>query len=289
MNCLIIGASSYIAQAFIKRYEEQLTITTVSRNDQMQSYFDLTDKEFEGFDVLLNFAAIVHQNSPDPDLAYKINTQLPIFLATKAKEAGIKQFVQMSTIAVYNPMITSIDQASKTLPSTIYGKTKLEADKQLVTMQNHNFIVSIIRPPIVYGYDAPGNMYSLISLLQRGVPLPFLYKNNQRAILYIDNLTTALYEIVLQRADGIFILRDEHSPSLATLCSEINQQLQKQCILFTPPTFLIKFLIPFKKLPFYKLYDDLRLDDTFAQQSIGKYSKITLTDALEKTIKGELC
>ena len=289
MNCLIIGASSYIAQAFIKHYKEQITITAISRNNQLKSYFDLTDEEFIGYDVLINFAAIVHQIKPDAKLAYTINTELPIFLATKAKDAGMKQFVQMSTIAVYNPKATYIDQTSKTNPATVYGKTKLAADSQLIEMQNSDFTVSIIRPPIVYGYDAPGNMHSLISLLQRGIPLPFLYKNNQRAILYIDNLTTALYQVMLQQADGVFILRDEYSPSLSTLCTEINQQLQKQCILFTPPTFLIKLLIRFKQLPFYKLYGDLRLDDSFTQQRIGKYSKTTLTDALEKTIKGALC
>jgi hypothetical protein len=92
-----------------------------------------------------------------------------------------------------------------------------------------------------------------------------------------------------QHLDGIFILRDEHSPSLATLCTEINQQLHKKSTLFPPPAFLIKFLIRFKGLPFYKLYGDLILDDSFSRQRLGKYNKISLTDALEKTIKGELC
>ena len=290
MNCLVIGASSYIAKAFTKRFKEQLTITALKRDKKLKNYFDLTDEQFEGFDVLINFTAIVHQKNPDFSLAHMTNTELPFFLAQKAKRAGIKQFIQMSTIAVYNPNLIHISPASPTFPATIYGKTKLEADQKLMTLQTNEFKVALIRPPIVYGYESPGNMHSLISLINRGLPLPFLYIKNQRSILYIDNLTTALYQIIVQQVEGTFILRDKLSPSLGTLCQEINQQLHQKSTLFTPPTFLIKLLTRWKQLPFYKLYGDLILDDSLTQEKIGEYSKISLAKALKKTIHKEtLC
>ena len=286
MKCLVVGASSYIAKAFIKKYETQCSITALTRNDRLHSYFDLTDEQFQGFDLLINFTAIVHQKKPDLESSHTINTELAIFLAKKAKKAGITHFIQMSTIAVYSPSSTHINESTQTLPTTVYGQTKLKADVQLSAMRSSTFKIAIIRPPVVYGPDAPGNMHALISLIQKGIPLPFLYTKNHRAILYIDNLTNALFQIMLLQADGIFILRDELSPSLATLSTTINQHLQKECKLFTPPTLLIKFLIRFKKLPFFKLYGDLELDDSFAYQKIGRYSTISLNEALEKTIKG---
>ena len=289
MRCLVIGASSYIAKNFIQKYHKQFKITALSRNEELASYFDLTNEQFQDFDVLINFTAIVHQKNPDQDLSHTINTELPIFLAIKAKEAGITQFIQMSTIAVYASSLTQIDQNSETLPSTLYGQTKLQADQQLSSMQSHNFNVVIIRPPIVYGEGAPGNMFALVSLLKKGFPLPFLYKKNKRSILYVENLTTALSLVIEKYAKGLFLLCDEDSPSLAILCIEINHQLKCNTKLFSIPSLLVNFLIHFKQLPFYKLYGNLVLDDSHAQKQLGKYNITPLQAALAKTLKRDLC
>ena len=289
MRCLVIGASSYIAKTFIQKYQEQFTITALSRNKDLKSYFDLTNQDFKEYDVLINFTAIVHQKNPDKTLARLINTQLPIFLAKKAKEAGITQFIQMSTIAVYATGLTKIDQNSETLPSTLYGQTKLEADQELSTMQSSNFNIVIMRPPIVYGKSAPGNMASLILLLQKGVPLPFLYTKNQRAILYVENLTTALSLAIEKHVNGLFLLSDTYAPSLARLCTEINHHQKKSTKLFSLPILFISILIYFKQLPFYKIYDNLILDDSYTQQQLGQYNTVPFNIAISRTMKRGLC
>ena len=289
MKCLIIGGSSYIAQAFIRCCKERVEVTALTRNSDLQSYFDLTETHFKSYDAVINFAAIVHQKDPDLHQSQKINTDLPLFLAQKAKDAGIRQFIQLSTIAVYSPLSTSITSETATEPNSIYGKSKLSADEGLLTMQCDDFKISIVRPPVVYGPDAPGNMQALIRLIQKGWPLPFLYKENQHTILYIENLTSALYMMMTQRKAGIFLLRDEAQPSLATLTQNIQEVSDVKTLLFTPPKMLIQWLVTFQELPFYKLYGDLTIDDQFAQQQLGHYQKYTLQTALQKTIGGQWC
>ena len=289
MKCLIIGGSSYIAQAFMRCYQERVEITSLTRSSELQSYFDLTETHFKRYDAVINFAAIVHQKDPDLHQSQKINTDLPLFLAQKAKEAGIRQFIQLSTIAVYSPLSTSITSKTATKPHSIYGKSKLAADEGLLAMQSDDFKVSIVRPPVIYGPNAPGNMQALIRLIQKGWPLPFLYKKNQRTILYIENLTSALYMMMTQQKAGIFLLRDEEQPSLATLTQNIKEVSDVKTLLFTPPKILITWLVRFQQLPFYKLYGDLTIDDQFAQQQLGHYQKSTLHTALDKTMGGQWC
>ena len=289
MRCLIIGGSSYIAQAFIRCYQKSVEITSLHRNSDLKSYFDLTESHFTQYDAVINFAAIVHQKKPDLQESQKINTQLPLFLAQKAKEAGVGQFIQLSTIAVYSPLSIAITSETATRPNSIYGKSKLSADEGLLAMQCDDFKVSIVRPPVVYGPNAPGNMQALIRLIQKGWPLPFLYQENQRTILYIENLTSALYRIITQQKEGIFLLRDKEQPSLATLTQNIKEVSGAKSLLFTPPKVFIQWLVRFQQLPFYKLYGDLTIDDQFAQQQLGHYQKSTLQTALKKTIRGQWC
>ena len=289
MRCLVIGGSSYIAQAFIRCYQERVEITSLHRNSNLKNYFDLTETHFRTYDAVINFAAIVHQKNPDLQESQKINTQLPLFLAQKAKEAGVGQFIQLSTVAVYSPLSISITSETATDPNSIYGKSKLSADEGLLAMQCDDFKVSIVRPPVVYGPDAPGNMQALIGLIQKGWPLPFLYQENQRSVLYIENLTSALYRIIAQQKAGIFLLCDEEQPSLAALSTNIKKVSRAKTLLFTPPGILIRWLVRFQKLPFYKLYGDLTVDDQFAQKQLGHYQKYTLQTALQKTIGGQWC
>ena len=289
MKCLVIGGSSYIAQAFIRCNQDEIQITALSRNNSLKSYFDLINSDFTGYDVIINFAAIVHKKNPNLQESLRINTELPLFLAQKAKEAGIKQFIQLSTIGVYSPQCASITSNTPTDSQSIYGKSKLAGDEGLLKMQDADFIVSIVRPPVIYGPDAPGNMRALIKLIQKGIPLPFNYDNNQRAILYIENLTSALRIITMKQKDGIFILCDAQQPSLANLAKNIKKINNSKSLLFTPPMFLIKWLIKFKSFPFYKLYGDLVIDDQFAQKSLGLYQKNSLENALKKTIGGQWC
>ena len=79
-------------------------------------------------------------------------------LAQKAKQAGVRQFVQMSTIAVFGSA-SRISATTPEKPQTYYGSSKLKADKELVAMSDREFRTAIIRPPMAYGGGmAPGNM-----------------------------------------------------------------------------------------------------------------------------------
>lgn len=284
MNVLVVGANSYIAKAFIRMYQKTFNLTLLRRSTSLPGYFDLLPEHFADSDVVINFAAIVHQKSPEKALSKRINTELPVFLAKVAKQAGVKQFIQLSTIAVYGSYATSIGGRSPLNPDTVYGQTKAAADQALENLSDATFTVAIVRPPIVYGKGAPGNMQSLVRLIKKIPLLPFAYSGNCRSMLYIDNLLEALSLIIAKRAGGIFLVRDEEMPSLGRLCLTIKKELDARTRFFSLPAIVIVSLVHFKKLPFYKLYGDLKIDDSETRNRLGNYATVPLEAALAETV-----
>ncbi|MFD3081114.1 NAD-dependent epimerase/dehydratase family protein, partial [Streptococcus agalactiae] len=122
----------------------------------------------------------------DPDLYQKVNTELPIELANLAKEAGVDQFIFLSSMSVYGNEESLISSATKANPSTCYGKSKLAAEAGLKALQSDHFKILIMRPPMVYGPKATGN-YARLSKLSKVTPI-FPKIGNQRSMIFIDNL-----------------------------------------------------------------------------------------------------
>lgn len=206
MKILITGKDSYIGTSFEKwvSKDNNFQIDTVDVRDDSWKQMN-----FGQYETILNVAAIVHKDSKtiDSALYYKVNRDLAIALAKKAKEEGVKQFVHMSTMAVYGlegkiGKQVVIDQNTPYQPNTPYGKSKVEADEMLLGLADDTFTTSIVRPPMVYGPNCVGNYVLLSKVIQKVRVFPAI--DNQRSMLYIDNLSEILRQIVEGRVQGIF-------------------------------------------------------------------------------------
>ena len=120
----------------------------------------------------------------------------------KAKSDGIRHFIFMSSMSVYSDDLTYVDKDSPTKPDNAYGKSKLQAEVVINELADQDFIVSIIRPPMIYGKGCKGNYNSLRSI---ALKYPFFPKvNNKRSMLYIDNLSEFIYVLVKNPQKGVF-------------------------------------------------------------------------------------
>lgn len=72
------------------------------------------------------------------ELYDEVNYRMACVLAQKARQAGVRQFIQMSTIAVFGTA-SRISTATPEMPKTYYGSSKLKADKELLAMSSHEF------------------------------------------------------------------------------------------------------------------------------------------------------
>ena len=202
---LITGADSYIGtsvEKWLGKDPEKYQVDTVDmRTDSWK------EKDFSPYDVVFHVAGIAHV-STDPkqeDLYYRVNRDLAVETAEKAKKNGVRQFIFMSSIIVYGDSTAGqsiIDQNTAPSPGNFYGDSKLQAEKGLRALQGDSFRVVILRPPMIYGKGSKGNYPKLAKAAQR-LPI-FPDFDNQRSMLHIDNLCEFIRLMVENEESGLF-------------------------------------------------------------------------------------
>ncbi|MGL4362378.1 MAG: NAD-dependent epimerase/dehydratase family protein [Cellulosilyticaceae bacterium] len=207
MKILITGKDSYIGTSFekwVEQYGDDYIVDTIDVKDDSWK-----EKSFIGYDAILHVAGIAHVNAKkvDDSLYYKINRDLAVNLAKKAKNEGVKQFVFLSSMAIYGlegkiGKQIVIDKNTKYNPMNAYGKSKLEADELIIELSDSTFTTSIVRPPMVYGPKCVGNYTILSKMVQKVRVFPAI--DNQRSMIYIDNLSEVLKQIIEEKEQGIF-------------------------------------------------------------------------------------
>lgn len=205
MNILITGAGSYVGTS-VERWIKNHSNYRVDTLDMLKDTW--RDTDFSQYDVVYHVAGIAHVNAKAnmEALYYKVNRDLTIEVAQIAKEAGVKQFIFMSSMIVFHEsrslqpeMITS---DTKPCPNGFYGDSKLKAEKGLHELECDTFKVCILRPPMIYGPNSKGNFPRLIKLAAKTPIFPDFH--NQRSMLYIDNLAEFVLQAVNRQLAGTF-------------------------------------------------------------------------------------
>jgi UDP-glucose 4-epimerase len=176
---------------------------------------------------------------------YAVNTDLTVETAKKAKADGVKQFIFMSSIVVYGDsapigkekMITKETQVS---PTNCYGDSKVQAEKGLVQLEDDNFKVVILRPPMIYGKGSKGN-YSLLSKIALKCPI-FPYVENQRSMLYIGNFCEFVRLMIQNGERGIFWPQNKEYSNTSEVVKLIANSNGKRIILIKGFEWMFKIL-----------------------------------------------
>lgn len=204
---LVTGAGSYVGES-VRKYilETSPGEFEIDAVGTMNNEWEKTD--FAKYDVVYHVAGIAHVNA-DPKMAplyYKVNRDLTIDVAQRAKDAGVKQFIFMSSQIVFHESQSLktevITKETKENPNGFYGDSKLQAEIGLHKLESKNFKVCILRPCMIYGPNAKGNFPRLVRLATK-VPV-FPCWHNKRSMLYIDNLAEFVKQVVLCGYSGTF-------------------------------------------------------------------------------------
>lgn len=223
---LITGKNSYIGTSFknwlMKEPDKYIVDVIDLKNDAWK------DKSFSGYEVLFHVAGIAHVSSNPKleELYYKVNRDLTIDTAEKAKADGIKQFIFMSSIIVYGDSYNVrkiIDKNTIPSPSNFYGYSKLQAEEGIKYLESENFKIVILRPPMIYGKGSKGN-YMRLSALAKKTPI-FPDIDNERSMLHIDNLCEFIKLIIENEESGLFFPQNKEyvkTSELVKTIAEVN-------------------------------------------------------------------
>lgn len=283
MKLLLTGSTGFVGTHFIDKYKDKYNIQKFSFLNDDFSTLDAT-----GVDVVFHLSALVHQMGGASAEEYeKVNVTQTLELAEKAKESGVKQFVFMSTVKVYGEETDDVyTENSECYPEDEYGKSKLKAEQELLKLESEDFVVSIVRTPIVYGYGVKANIKNLVSLVKKVPVLPFGAIENRRSMVYIGNLCHLVDVVIEQEKSGIFLASDDEPLSTTRLIEFVAKNLDKKIYLIKIPFFdtLLKLLKPsFRK----RLYCSLEVDNTLTKERLNLKNPYSVEDGIKLMIHGE--
>ena len=230
---LITGAGSYVGGFVRRRLEREPEKFVVEelyvQGDAWRSF------DFSGYDCVYHVAGIAHV-STDPSmegLYYKVNRELAIEVGEHAKNAGVGQFIFMSSSIVYGDSTARdegpITRETPANPANFYGRSKLEAEEGLRALADSDFKVAILRCPMIYGPGCKGN-FPTLAKIARSVPI-FPAVNNKRSALYVENLAEFVAQLIERELEGMFWPQNVEFMSTSEAVSELAKAQGKRLYL----------------------------------------------------------
>lgn len=286
---LITGANSYIGTSFEKymqKFPEKYQIDTIDMVDGSWK-----EQNFRGYDVVYHVAGIAHSDtgkisSEKEKLYRKINTDLTLETAEKAKTEGVKQFIFMSSAIVYGDSAPIgkekiITKCTEPSPANCYGDSKLQAEIELRKLETENFKIVILRPPMIYGKGSKGN-YPMLAKLANKTPV-FPKIQNKRSMLYIGNLVEFVRLMIENEESGTFFPQNAEYSNTSELVKIIAEANGKNIRLIGGFGWALKFLSFFTGLV-NKAFGNLTYDQTMSEYK-DDYRKYGLRASIEETEK----
>ncbi|MBA2123513.1 hypothetical protein B9J78_00985 [bacterium Unc6] len=312
MNILVTGANGFVGQALCKRmlvdgYQVRGAVRAVTQMTALPSGVEgamvgdispETDwsEALDGIDAVVHLAARVHvmdDTAADPLAAFReVNVLGTERLARMAAKYGVRRLIFISSIGVNGEFSSEMPFSEKNLPNphNAYAVSKWEAEQVLhVVSKNSGMEVVILRPPLVYGPDAPGNFARLMRVIKTGLPLPFGNIKSLRSFVYIDNLIDAIITCVTHplAAGETFMVSDGQDVSTPDLIKMIASAMNKKVILFSLHPGILKSLckIAGKGEEMEKLTGSLLVDSSKIRNLLGWKPPFTLEEGIKETVK----
>lgn len=284
-NILITGLNSYVGKAveeWLKKNNNQYHVETIDMIGDTWKFYNFTN-----VDVVYHVAGIAHADvgnlsDEQKKLYYRVNTELAIEVAHKAKSFGVKQFIFMSSMIIYSGCKERIINGD-TLPKPLnfYGDSKWQADIKIRELQDERFKVVVLRPPMIYGKGSKGN-YPQLSKIASTLPI-FPYVKNKRSMIHIDNLCEFVKLIIDNEEKGVFFPQNSEYTVTSEIVKMIADEKKHRIILIHGIGWIIKII---EKIPgrigilSTKAFDDFAYD-----MQMSNYKTNYRINSLSKSIK----
>jgi nucleoside-diphosphate-sugar epimerase len=231
-------------------------------------------------ELVVHLAGRAHQlreRAADPLAAFRaVNTAGTAALARQAASAGVRRLVFVSTIGVHGDTSREgpLTEGSALAPHSPYAVSKLEAETALRDEAARSGLeVVVVRPPLVYGPGAPGNVGLLLRVLERGVPLPLAGVRNQRTLVDRRGLARLLaLALVHPAAAGqTFVAGDAADVSTPEMIRALAAGLGRPARLFALPPSALGTLsrLAGRGATWRQLAGTLRVSSAHAQRVLG--------------------
>lgn len=290
MKIAVTGAGGFIGSALCRAaIAEGHEVVEIGRTALVDGTFS---SALIGVDTLVHLAGIAHRSNVDEQDFVRSNHELSVEVARQAAGHGVKRFVFVSSIGVHGNKTEKGEVATENsplFPQEQYARSKLMAESSLRSLsQQLGFELVIVRPPLVYGKDAPGNFSKLDRLVKRGIPVPIGLVKNKRTFVYVDNLSSALLACARhpKAANETFVVCDDESISTRELMRSMARARGKN-ILLPPVPYVALFLAAAcvgKTAMLRKLTDSLVVSNARIKHVLGWEPPFSLDEGIKRSL-----
>lgn len=278
---LITGANSYVGtnvEKWLMREPHKYYVETLDMMNPNWRKFD-----FSKFDVVFHVAGIAHARSKRKNrkLFYSVNHDLAVAVAEKASESGVSHFIFMSSMSVYGVKSGLIDENTPINPRSDYGISKYQAEKDITKYFSDKMLLTILRPPLIYGYKAPGNFNKLSRFIKK-IRLVSDF-HNQKSMIFIDNFANLIRIVIESDIKGVLMPQNDYNMSTMDSCRmilEVNGMKYHTVNLINP------ILSVFSSNLLSKIFGNLSYSQEISNFELN-YAKVGLLDSIIKTERGE--
>ncbi len=307
---MLVGIGGYIGGKFTEYIKMNYSDWQIDAVDSMNRKWE--DSDFHGYDAVYNVSGLAHANARQgsEELYYLVNGQLPIDVATKAKEEGVPLFIQMSSQIVYGDMSGLGEEkiiTVETVPSepTVYGKSKMMAERGLMALvdsgwngtessksseslgDSKGFQVAIIRPPLIYSEYARDNFPRLVNFAKKMPIFPKL--ENRQSMVYVDNLCELVRLVIESNKGGIYYPQQECYIETSKIVADIAKAVGNrmwQTRIFNPA---LRLLSKVPQLGFiHKAFGSIAYDMKISNHFDGKYRVVSYEESIQRIAKAHM-
>jgi nucleoside-diphosphate-sugar epimerase len=234
-----------------------------------------------GVDCIVHCAArahVVKEEAPDPLAAFRrVNRDAALALARAASTAGVRRFIFLSSIGVLGVETRGkpFRAEDEPAPHNDYAIAKAEAEAGLREIAAETGIeLVVIRPPLVFGKGARGNLGALAHALRRGFPLPLgSITNNRRDLVSLNTLADLIARCIDHpgAAGETFLVADGTPLSTRAIVERVAAIEGLRALFLPSPPALLRALLTMlgRRALASQLLGDLEVDIAKTRDRLG--------------------
>lgn len=231
---LFTGGTGFLGKNAMPVLKERYEVTTcgITKNDMIKANFVTDIPELpEKYDIVLHAcgkAHVVPKTEAEKKAFFDVNYTGTKHLCEALEKVGVpKAIVFISTVAVYGCEYGDLITEKHPLEGkTPYAKSKIMAEEYLTEWcKKNNVVLGILRPSLLAGKDAPGNLGAMVNGVRRGFYMNIAGGKVIKSILMAEDIARILPTLV--EKGGTYNVCDTRQPSFGELSVSVAKQLGK--------------------------------------------------------------
>ncbi|MFI3240156.1 MAG: NAD-dependent epimerase/dehydratase family protein [Bacteroidales bacterium] len=233
-SVLFSGASGFLGANILPVLKNKYSVKTIGISVSDDTFADLSNNIPNlpsQYDIVLHAAGKAHvvpKTEAEKQAFYDVNYQGTVNLCKALERSGVPEsFIFISTVAVYGCEDgIMIDESHPLNGTTPYAKSKIMAEQYLTEWcSKHNVTLGIIRPSLIAGKNAPGNLGAMVKGIEGGRYLSIAGGKAQKSVLMVEDVARLIP--LLSEKGGVYNVCDSYNPSFKELEDLISKQLLK--------------------------------------------------------------